>query len=354
MNAGRRTLFVAGAVATALVVTTVAGHASPPELPTSSPRQASRAAAAADRADSIAAARAASVERPGRWLREALPAGDVDWFHFRLASATAVSVTLGGLPADYDLTLYDDSGRQRATSQRTGTTVDEAWVKMPTGDVLVRVTRKRGAAAGTYSLRLRTFSPGVHMLSSRRTSTRGEVIGEFYNATGQWHAVSELNAVWLDRKGRAVHRLTTFMSPNTYVRPWSRVPFTVGDQITGAQDARTVTIRVTARLVTEDVPPKLAPLSARITRTVTRKPTATEPGARTYHGKVSTTSRGRVAKVQVYVCEYNAYGTLQTLGMTDRDYTLPARGSRSWFGESRGSWAKPSLVTVRAYENMNG
>jgi hypothetical protein len=60
------------------------------------------------------------------------------------------------------------------------------------------------------------------------------------------------------------------------------------------------------------------------------------------------------AKVQVYVCEYDAYGTLQTLGMTDRDYTLPARGSRSWFGESKGSWAKPSLVTVRAYENMNG
>jgi hypothetical protein len=347
MRARRRTIVLSGVVASALV-TSLAAVVPMTSAPTA-------AATAVDRADTRAAALRSAAERQGRWLRETLTAGDVDWFRYRLASPAPVSVTLGGLPGDYDLAVFDGTGRQRAASTRSGRTFDEVWLRLPAGDVLVRVTRKRGAASGTYSLRLRTFSPAVHVLSVQRTTTRGVLIGEFYNATSKWRAVSELNVTWLDSTGRVVHRTTTSMAPATWLRPWGRVPFTVRDQVTGAQERRTVSMRVRPSLVTEDDAPRLAPLTARITRTVTWPRTATNPGGRTYEGKVSTNARSRVPDVRVHVSEYDAYGTLQVLGLSEDVTTLPARGSRRWRGSAEGrTWAPPSLVVVRAYESLGG
>ncbi len=350
MGARRRSIVLAGAAASALVATVALdGQAAP------APARERAAAAPADRADSLAAARLAPTEGVGRWLREALPGGDVDWFHYRLGSAGVVAVTLGGLPADYDLTVVDGTGRQRAASTRKGRTVDEVFVGMPAGDVLVRVTRKRRTAAGTYALRLRSLAPGFNLLSAQKTTTRGEVLGEFYNATKKWQAVSQLDVEWLDRKGRVVKRLETFMAPATWVRPWSRVPFIASDQITADQDNRSTSVRVEARLVPQDTPPKVAPLTARVTKVETWPKTASNPGGRAYRGTVSNPSRRRVGTVHVYVCDYDAYGTLVTLNMTDRDYSVPARGSRPWFTDPYGvgRWGTPSFQTVHAYEKLS-
>jgi hypothetical protein len=84
---------------------------------------------------------------------------------------------------------------------------------------------------------------------------------------------------------------------------------------------------------------------------VTYPPTATTVGSRQYYGIVSTTSRTRVTGVRVHLCEYDANGTLQTLGLSDDTYILPAGGRRAWRGNSYGSIARPALVTVTAYQH---
>lgn len=355
MGIRRRALVRAGAGSCVLLVV-LAGAVQAGPVTTPAPRARTGAAAAADRADTMAAVRRARTERVGRWIAETLPAGDVDWFRYRFRTASIVSVTLGGLPADYDLAVFDATGRQRAASTRKGRSVDEAFVQMPAGDVLVRVIRKRRTAAGGYMVRLRVMSPGFNLLSARKTTTRGEVIGEFYNATRRWHAVSGLDVEWLDRRGRVVKRLETFMEPSGWVRPWSRTPFTAGDQITAAEDGRSTSVRVTPRLVPQDVPPRVAPLSARVTATHTWPKAVGTPGGRSYEGRVSTTSRGRVGNVHVYVCDYDAYGTLVTLNLTDRGRSVPARGSVTWFSDPLGvgDWSKPSFQTVHAYEDLRG
>ncbi|HYY10493.1 MAG TPA: hypothetical protein VE781_06110, partial [Kineosporiaceae bacterium] len=246
-------------------------------------------AASADRPDTLAAARLARAEPLDTWLRETLPAGDVDWFHVRgTSSSKVVSVTLGGLPADYDLAVFGADGRQRATSTRTGRTFDEVWVREPGDELFVRVVRKRGAAAGSYSLRLRQITRDVQLLSAFKSfKYRGAVFGEFYNATGQWGAVSELDVEWLDRKGRVLRRYETYMSPQAWVRPWSRFPFATADQITAAQDDRSVRVRAEVKVNFQTADPKEPALKAHLTKVHTWPPDAGNTGGRTYEGTVT-------------------------------------------------------------------
>ena len=354
MDARRRTLLIgAGAAFSLVAALAVADPAtSAPTMPAWPEESASHGAALAttvpDRPDALAAARTARVERQGAWLRESLPAGDVDVFRFQLKKAAPVQVTLGALPADYDLAVYTSSGHKLGASARKGVTFDEVWLRLPAGDVFAVVRRKRGAKAGTYSLRLRSFSPGVHTLSTRRSAVPGEVVGEFYNATPQWHTVSELDVEWLDKKGRVAHTDVEPMDPAQWIRPWSRVPFLVRGGLTLAQDQSYRAVRITPRLVTDT--PTLPALSARITRTRTYGPDPSGTAVREYWGTVSTTSRTKVRDVRVYVCEYDASGTLQNLTKADPIQTLPAHGSRPWHGDnSYGSYRKPQLVIARAY-----
>ncbi len=353
---GRRAVF-AGATASVLVASGAAavaavsavsaparGAAVDRARPAATAAPAAADRTATDRADSAAAARRAGPERANTWLREAMSAGDVDWFRYRLSSTTAVSVTLGSLPADYDLTVFDSTGRARGTSTRKGRTFDEAWVRLPAGDVLVRVTRKRGATAGTYALRLRTFSPRVHVVSVRRTDVINNAVGEYYNATGRWCVVSELKVEWLDARGRLVHREWTYTTPNTWLAPWSRLPFLVRGSTTMAQARRVAAVRITATVSTADTPPKLPALTARVTRR------GGDDGY--YRGTVSTTSRTAVRDVRVYVAEYDpSLGTLMAVGFSESSYTLPGRGSRQWRGEPYGVPPRSPLTVVRAYQD---
>jgi hypothetical protein len=103
------------------------------------------------------------------------------------------------------------------------------------------------------------------------------------------------------------------------------------------------------------VPPKQAPLTPRITHTHRWKPTAGNPGGRSYEGTVTNRSGHRISGVGVYVCDYDPYGTLKVLDFTFGDYVVPAHGRSAW-GDTTvdgvGDWSKPSLTTVRAYEDL--
>jgi hypothetical protein len=352
MQSRRRAILLAGAAAPALVATlAVAAPAAPPAVaahaPSSAAPSSTRAArAVADRADTPASARRARIERPGRWVRERMTAGDVDWFRYRLASTTAVSVTLGGLPADYDLAVFDDTGRRRGVSTRTGRTFDEVWLRLPAGDVLVRVTRKRGATAGTYSVRLRTFSPRVHVVEVHRTpDVPSSAIGEYYNATGSWFTVTGLRVEWLDRRKRVVLRDYVGMTPDTWLRPWSRTPLLVFGGPNQEQVRRITSLRVFPELNRVDDPPKVPSLTARVTR-------RNAPDWY-YHGTVSNRSRATARDVRVYVCDYErSYGSLQALGFSAESYTVRAGATRPWSGSPYGPPPRSPLTVVRVYQSQ--
>jgi hypothetical protein len=82
---------------------------------------------------------------------------DVDWFRFsNSSSARNIRIDLTGLPADYDVRLYNPSGTQVAISQNSGTTSEAITFNTTiTGTWRIQVFGYQGAFNSTlcYSLR---------------------------------------------------------------------------------------------------------------------------------------------------------------------------------------------------------
>ena len=72
---------------------------------------------AADAPDGCSAATTGSKNT---WLSGTIATvKDVDWYRFRIKTGKRVLLTLGGLPADYDLSLYGGCSTLIASSQRS-------------------------------------------------------------------------------------------------------------------------------------------------------------------------------------------------------------------------------------------
>src|SRR3954447_18653648 len=125
-------------------------------------------------ADAAGTCSSASVAQPkNTWLHDTIgSATDVDWFRFTTTTTSWTLVTLGHLPADYDLSVYSGCGTPVATSHRSGRTYDEVYANLAAGTYRVKVVGFGGAFSATsqYSLRFRPLAWGVPILSST-TST---------------------------------------------------------------------------------------------------------------------------------------------------------------------------------------
>jgi hypothetical protein len=87
------------------------------------------------------------------------PQGDVDWYRFELTKTLRLRVRLYDLPADYDLYVFDGSGRFRWASTWGRRLPEEVVVRVPAGVYYVRLAGYAGAWSGEVPYRLLVERP---------------------------------------------------------------------------------------------------------------------------------------------------------------------------------------------------
>ncbi len=98
------------------------------------------------------------------------PTGDIDYYKFVITTGGTITITLGTLPGDYDLKLFNSSGTQLAISQNGGTTSETISRTMTPGTYYAQVYGYSGAFSATqcYTLRVQL---GTASKTTERSST---------------------------------------------------------------------------------------------------------------------------------------------------------------------------------------
>ena len=82
------------------------------------------------------------------------PAGDVDWYRFALTATMRLRIRLDELPADFDVYVFDGTGRFRGASTWGHTWPEEVVVRVPAGVYYVRLAGYAGDWSGASPYRL--------------------------------------------------------------------------------------------------------------------------------------------------------------------------------------------------------
>ncbi len=114
------------------------------------------------------------------------PAGDIDWFRFVTSGTSDITVTLTGLPGDYDLYVFDSAGVERAKSANGGTSSElAALAARPAGTYYVKVIGYGGACSASVPYVLRFAAAGA----------AGDDVPDTWPATSQSPANTNIDRV---------------------------------------------------------------------------------------------------------------------------------------------------------------
>lgn len=107
------------------------------------------------------------------------PSGDLDYYKFVITTGGTITITLGTVPADYDLRLYNSAGTQLASSVLGGTSSETINYTAAAGTYYVRVEGYSGANSSTvcYTLKvaLGTATKEGDLIVSNDRSARVQV-----------------------------------------------------------------------------------------------------------------------------------------------------------------------------------
>ena len=256
-----------------------------------------RAAAAKGPASSTAVAYRSTIDDPQ----------DQDWFKFTVTRTSKAAVTLGNLPGDYSLAVYDGAGRRIGLSAYGGTHFERVIVSVAPGTYYARVaTQGYYAKTKPYSLRFRGLPSGVIALDQYKpTHAAGyRVVATIYNNSSSWQWVSDVDYAWLDKSNRVLRRDTGGMNYDLWIiPPHGSRPF---GWIGNTPPAGAVSVSVTPRATPVKAP---AAVPAVTVSGVSARYVAAQynPFVR-FTGTASAGSRRLSA--QVIAETYNATGTL--------------------------------------------
>jgi len=186
-------------------------------------------AAAADAPNTCAGATTSSAK--SAWINETIASStDVDWFRFTTTAASRTLVTLGHLPADYDLFVYSGCSTLVASSARSGSQFDQVYAYLGAGTYFVKVVGYRGASsASAYALQFRPIAWGTPILSSATwTDASGylHIAGEVLNNTSESRRWIEIDATLLSSTNAIVGSAVGYTSIAT-LAPYTRSPFEI-------------------------------------------------------------------------------------------------------------------------------
>jgi peptidoglycan/xylan/chitin deacetylase (PgdA/CDA1 family) len=310
-------------------------------------------------ADAAGTCSSASVAQPTNTsLHDTIgSATDVDWFRFTTTTATWTLVTLGHLPADYDLSVYSGCGTLVATSHRSGRTYDEVYANLPAGTYQVKVVGFGGAFSATsqYSLRFRPLAWGIPILSST-TSTDASgylhVAGEVLNNTADSRRWIEIDATFLDAAGATVDGAVGYTDV-AKLAPRTRSPFEIVARRPAAYARTTVRVctpSATGGCLSGQV--STAPIGA---LPITAGPSTLDAsGRRHLTGTVRNANSGTAYLTQAVTTLYDADGNVAGLGAAFTKPSAIAPGASAPFEVVATGSASPNRVGYQAQARAAG
>ena len=184
-------------------------------------------AVVADAPDSCSSGIAASAKSV--WLSDSIDRStDVDWFKFTLSKDKYVQIVLGGLPANYQLALFNPCGTKLASSNRSGRVYEEIDRSLAAGTYYVRVMGVAGKSnAKAYKLRFRPLPAGQAILSTKSyVDSLGyrHVVGEALNNTNAKRTYVEIDATLYNSSNKVVGTDFTYTWVDI-LGPHQRSPF---------------------------------------------------------------------------------------------------------------------------------
>ncbi len=187
------------------------------------------AAVAADAPGACSTSAAARTKNA--WLTGTIgSATDVDWYRFTVSTGTRAIVTLGNLPANYELRVYSGCSTLVRSSNCPGRQFEDVYAYLAAGSYFARVSGVAGASStSTYALRFRTVAWGLPILSSTTwTDSSGylHIAGEVLNNTAESRRWVQVNASLLNADGATIGSAVGYTDIPT-LAPWTRSPFEI-------------------------------------------------------------------------------------------------------------------------------
>jgi hypothetical protein len=194
--------------------------------------QASAAVAPAP-AHSLAAAKTHTAIPHNAWQHAALSTQtQTNWYRLSVTSHSYLYAMLGTLPANYNLRLYDATGKQLSASDHTGTTAESIGRTLNPGTYFLRVASTKGfAKRKAYDLmaRVAPSSATIGILTAH-VGNMGDIVGEMVNVSNEWLEVPAMD-VWLYGKSGKLLKKYKYTSSNNLIlismAPGARAPFDI-------------------------------------------------------------------------------------------------------------------------------
>jgi peptidoglycan/xylan/chitin deacetylase (PgdA/CDA1 family) len=298
-------------------------------------------------ADAPGSCATATTRAANTWLTDTISSStDVDWFRFTTTTAAWTLVTLGHLPADYDLSVYSTCSTLIATSHRSGNAYDETYNYLPAGTYRVKVIGYGGASSTTsgYALRFRPLPWGLPILSSSSWSDSAgylHVVGEVLNNTADNRRWIEIDATHLNSAGQVVGSAVGYTTIPT-LAPRARTPFEITSRLpVGYQ-------RTTLRICT---PSPAGCASGQVTNAligglaVTPKATYLDTrGSRHYPGTIRNANTTGIYLTGATTTLYDTYGTVRGIGRALSSPSTVAAGGSAAFDVTGSGTASPNRV----------
>lgn len=173
----------------------------------------------------------AAARPQNAWLNDTIGSStDVDWFRFSVGTGTRAIVTLGNLPANYELRIYSGCSTLIASSNRPSRQFEEVFAYFPAGSYFARVSGVAGASSSAaYALRFRTVAWGLPVLSSSTWLDGAgnlHVVGEVLNNTAEPRRWIQVDATLRNAEGASIGSAVGYTDIPT-LAPWSRSPFEI-------------------------------------------------------------------------------------------------------------------------------
>ena len=300
------------------------------------------AGAVTDRPNTFAEATRAAVSQSAVALYSTIDSRtDQDWFKFSVTATTKAAVTLGSLPGNYSLAVYDGAGRRVGLSAYPGVHFERVILSVGPGTYYVRVaTQGDYSRTKRYMLRFRPLPPGVVVLDQYwiRQPGNNRAVATVFNNTPNWRWVPSLDVTWYDSNRRALRTDGGTMPQETQViPPFGAMPF---DSYSKRPPAGTASVSVTPN--SHQIRPAAANPAVRVSGVSTRW-SSRSGGYVLVEGTNSTSSN--YFSGPVYVETYNANGTLTNVESYYHPRTVAA-GRPEPFAITVYAPARPNAVRV--------
>lgn len=307
------------------------------------------AAAAPARASTASAPTEISVNH---WVAGSLRStAETDWYAFTLTGRAYVSVVLGNLPKNYNLSLYDAAGTRLARADHGGTRFESLDRMLPAGTYRVRVGSTSGSSATAYALIARSVkAPRVAALTARVRTETIAVVGEFVNASEQWALVGRASATFFRSDGRP---LGTVGPKNLdvwfVVPPHGKVPYSLSLDATPPAGTTRATVVPEVSFVSARTP-------AALTTTATTRTRRTAKGI-VFVDTTAVVHNGSTRSVRATFLDqaYDRRGILSAVGYVEP--RLVGGGASGTFKSQLGGFAPTKMATMtlsaKAFETTN-